>query len=240
MILPKLKDPKWQKILDKEFQEPYFQELMKTVQSEREAGFNIFPPQELVFNALDQTPFDQVKVVIVGQDPYHGPGQAMGLSFSVPDGVKLPPSLKNIFKELENDLGVSKPTSGNLTPWASQGVLLLNTTLTVREGAPLSHHGMGWERFTDFIIKSLCMKQEPIIFVLWGKKAEEKIKHVKDFVNTTQHVYLTAAHPSPFAAHSGFFGCKHFSKINQILIEKNTTPINWFISYTERDSKLGV
>lgn len=224
-FVPFLLEPSWQRVLQEELQKPYVLQLAAFLKMERESGAPIYPPEELVFNALTQTPFDQVRVVIVGQDPYHGPGQAHGLSFSVPAGVSPPPSLQNIFKELQQDLGIPIPSHGCLLKWAQQGVLLLNATLTVRNAEPLSHHKKGWEQFTDAIIREVARKKEPIIFVLWGKNALEKCTHVLKHAHNTTHTILTAAHPSPFSAHSGFFGCRHFSKINELLDK----PIDWSI-----------
>lgn len=217
--------PSWQKALEIELQKPYLAQLSAFVANER-VNQSVFPPKHLVFNAFHTTPYEKVKVVIVGQDPYHGPGQAHGLSFSVPLSVPPPPSLQNIFKEINSDLGLSIPASGCLLPWAEQGVMLLNATLTVRQGEPMSHHGRGWEQFTDAVISALCQREDPVIFVLWGKSAQEKCRNVKEIRNS-KHVILTAAHPSPFSARQGFFGCRHFSKINEILIQQNKEPINW-------------
>ena len=182
----------------------------------------VYPPENLVFNAFAHTPYDKVKVVIVGQDPYHGAGQAHGLSFSVPRGVKPPPSLKNIFLELNQDLHVPVPNHGCLEKWADQGVLLLNATLTVRAGEPKSHHDKGWERFTDAVIDILAERKDPIVFLLWGKSAQEKGQRLIG----THHAVLQAAHPSPYSA-TGFFGCRHFSKANALLQQWGKTPINW-------------
>jgi len=226
-FLPFVLESSWQKVLIDELKKPYLVHLAAFVKQERCLKNHVYPPEPLVFNALIQTPFDKARVVIMGQDPYHGPGQAHGLSFSVPKGIKAPPSLQNIFKELNQDLGLPIPSHGCLLRWAEQGVLLLNATLTVRESEPLSHHNRGWEQFTDAIIRELVKKKEPIIFVLWGKNALEKCKNVKELQENRQHTILTAAHPSPFSAHSGFFGCKHFSKINQILEKRGESPIDW-------------
>ena len=182
-------------------------------------------PQTIV-EKIAKTPFHQVKVVIVGQDPYHGKGQAHGLSFSVPEGIGQPPSLKNIFRELKEDLGISEPSTGCLTSWAEQGVLLLNATLTVRASEPKSHYGKGWERFTDAVISQLALREDPVIFVLWGASAQEKCKTVLQHINK-ERVVLTAAHPSPFSAYNGFFGCRHFSKINDHLKRWGKRPIDW-------------
>ena len=210
-------EPSWQKALQGELTKPHLLRLASFVKTERALGKKVYPPEHLVFNAFLQTPFDKVKVVIMGQDPYHGPGQAHGLSFSVAKGVKPPPSLQNIYKELHADIGMPIPNHGCLLHWAKQGVLLLNATLTVEEKEPLSHHKKGWEQFTNAVISAIAKRKEPVIFVLWGRNAQEKCLHVPELTNAKQHTILTAAHPSPFSAHSGFFGCKHFSKINEIL-----------------------
>lgn len=228
-FIPFILEPSWQKVLAQELQEPYLVHLSAFLKQERASKAAIYPPEELVFNALTHTPFDKVRVVIVGQDPYHGPGQAHGLSFSVPPGVPLPPSLKNIFKEMIEDVGITMPTHGCLFKWAQQGILLLNATLTVREETPLSHHKVGWERFTDAIIRELAKRKEPVIFVLWGKNASQKVELVQELKQNKQHFILTAAHPSPFSAHSGFFGCHHFSKINTILEREGLPKIEWQI-----------
>lgn len=226
-FLPFLLEPSWQKELLDELQKPYLLHLAAFVKDERAKGLHIYPPEELVFNAFQTTPFHKVKVAIMGQDPYHGPKQAHGLSFSVPQGVPAPPSLQNIFKELEQDLKIPIPSHGCLLKWAEQGVLLLNATLTVRESEPLSHHKRGWEQFTDACMRRLALRKEPVIFVLWGKNAIEKSKHVPELYQNKQHTILTAAHPSPFSAHSGFFGCRHFSKINNILEKLGQPLIDW-------------
>lgn len=214
----------WQKVLNDELAQPYIAQLAAFVEKERVIGANVYPPRDLVFNALNKTPFNQVKVVIVGQDPYHGPGQAHGLCFSVPIGIPPPPSLVNIFKEQMADLGISQPPHGCLLSWAEQGVLLLNATLTVRQGEPMSHHGKGWERFTDAVIGKLAARKESVIFVLWGKSAQEKCRNV---LQSGTHHILKAPHPSPLSAHQGFLGCRHFSKINALLQEQGKAPINW-------------
>lgn len=215
----------WNEALEDELNEPYISSLMAFVEKERSAGATVYPPNELIFNAFQRTPFDKVKVVIMGQDPYHNPGQAHGLCFSVPRGAQLPPSLQNIFKELNSDLQLEIPSHGCLTSWAEQGILLLNATLTVRQGEPMSHHGRGWERFTDAVIRKLIERKDPLIFVLWGKSAQEKCQFVK-----APHIVLKAPHPSPFSAYQGFFGCKHFSKINDILKSNNKKLIDWNIN----------
>lgn len=216
----------WHNVLKEEMAKPYIQELKVFLAKEQAEGKIIYPPEHQVFSALSQTPFDQVKVVIVGQDPYHGAGQAHGLSFSVQSGVKMPPSLKNIYQELGDDVGITFPKDGCLTKWAKQGVLLLNATLTVRAGEPRSHYGKGWERLTDAMIVKLAERKDPIVFILWGKSALEKCQHI---LHNSQHAVLTAPHPSPYSVHTGFFGCKHFSKANSYLEKWGKTPIDWSI-----------
>lgn len=215
----------WAVRLREESTKPYFQNLKLFLESERQAGVVVYPPEPLIFQAFLKTPFEAVKVVIVGQDPYHGHGQAHGLSFSVPPGTPLPPSLKNIFKELVADMGVPYPTEGCLNSWAEQGVLMLNATLTVRAGAPKSHHGQGWERFTDVVIQKLVEREEPLIFILWGKLAQEKY-HALIADKKHPHAVLMSAHPSPYSA-TQFFGCRHFSKANSFLIQWGKAPIHW-------------
>ena len=212
----------WKSVLSGEFNQPYFLAL-KDFLVEEKKKFRVFPPGSLIFNAFNHTPFEKVRVVFIGQDPYHGYGQAHGLCFSVPDGIARPPSLVNIFKELETDLGIPPPSHGNLEKWANQGVLLLNATLTVRENQAGSHQKRGWEPFTDAAIRQLSVKKEGVIFVLWGNFAIAK----KELIDTKRHPVLTAAHPSPFSAHNGFFGCRHFSKINEILRKQGKTEIDW-------------
>ncbi len=199
-----------------------FQKFLSIVEKEY-LSKEIFPPKNYVFNALKLTPYKNVKVVIMGQDPYHGVGEAHGLSFSVQEGIKVPPSLKNIYKELESDLGVPIRSSGDLTGWATQGVLLLNAVLTVIKDTPASHRNIGWERLTDYIIKVLNEKEEPIVFILWGNFAKAK----KEFITNPKHLILTSAHPSPYSANYGFFGSKPFSKTNEFLKENHIEPINW-------------
>lgn len=228
-FVPFMLEPSWQKVLAEELQKPYLVHLAAFLKQERAAKVAVYPSEELVFNAFTQTPFDKVRVVIMGQDPYHGYGQAHGLSFSVPKGTPLPPSLKNIFKELAQDLSVPPPFHGCLLNWAQQGVLLLNATLTVREDTPLSHHKIGWEQLTDAVIRELAKRKEPIIFVLWGKNAMQKCQNVRELNQNTQHTVLTAAHPSPLSAYNGFFGCHHFSKINALLEKQGESPIDWKI-----------
>ena len=218
----------WELRLFQELSHPYMIELASFLQKEYDEGQEIYPERKNIFSALELTPFEDVKVVIMGQDPYHGPNQAHGLSFSVRPGVRTPPSLQNIYKELHNDLQIPIPQTGCLTPWAKQGVLLLNATLTVRRANPLSHHNKGWEKFTDAIISHLAKEKENIVFILWGKNAQEKCLKFKDEI-ASKHLILTAAHPSPYAAHNGFFGCRHFSKTNQYLEEHGKEPIDWKI-----------
>jgi uracil-DNA glycosylase len=213
----------WKNVLKDEFKKPYFKNITEHLKTEKAQGKTIYPPGPLIFNAFDKTPFDKVKVVILGQDPYHGPKQAMGLSFSVPKGIPEPPSLVNIFKELQDDVGIPIPKDGDLTPWALQGVLLLNASLTVRAGEPMSHSKIGWHTFTNCIIRTLSEKKEHIVFLLWGKFAQEKM----ELINIKKHHVLKAAHPSPLSAHNGFFGCRHFSKTNTYLMKQNLDPIDW-------------
>jgi uracil-DNA glycosylase len=222
-------EPSWDAVLKDEYAKPYFVELAAFLKEERASGKKIFPQKGSVFHAFQKTPFEKVKVVIMGQDPYHGEGQAHGLSFSVPKGIKLPPSLQNIFKELFADLAVQLPPHGNLEKWTDEGVLLLNAILTVSEGAPLSHHKRGWEQFTDAAIRALAMREDPVIFLLWGRNAIDKCKNVRELEMRKLHTILTAPHPSPFSAYNGFFGCKHFSKVNEILVKLNKAPIDWKI-----------
>jgi uracil-DNA glycosylase len=220
-------EPSWQTILKDELSAPYFSELVAFLEKERAETVPIYPPQSLVFNAFAKTPFNKVRVVILGQDPYHNPGQAHGLSFSVPHGVPAPPSLQNIFKELHSDLGLPIPSHGCLDAWAEQGVFLLNATLTVSQNAPLSHHNRGWELLTDAVIKKLIESNRPLVFLLWGNSAQKKWKHFKD--NNPQHLVLLAPHPSPLSAYRGFLGCGHFSKTNGFLIKHGMKPIDWKI-----------
>lgn len=219
----------WAKVLADEFEKEYMKNLQKFLISESESKQTVYPPRDLIFNAFCQTSYDKVKVVIVGQDPYHGRGQAHGLSFSVPKEVIAPPSLKNIFQEQMSDVGIKMPLAGDLTPWAKQGVLLLNATLTVRESSPKSHYGKGWEIFTDRVIEILSKSKKPIVFLLWGRSAKEKLFNVFKNIENTHHLILTAAHPS-FYSVSGFFGSKHFSKTNEFLIKNNLKPIDWQIA----------
>lgn len=211
----------WADILKDEFQKPYMQNLQKFLKEER-SKFEIYPPKQNTFTAFKLTQFANTKVIILGQDPYHGSNQAHGLSFSVQNGVKPPPSLMNIFKELSSDIGCGIPNSGNLSKWAEQGVLLLNTTLTVRKGKPASHAGNGWEEFTSRVIKTLSEDKDKVIFILWGKHAQNK----KHLIDQSKHKIIESAHPSPFSAHKGFFGSKPFSKVNEFL----EIPIDWSLS----------
>ena len=215
-------DNTWKEALASEFDKPYFEQLVRFLHSEKAAGKTIYPPGSLIFNAFNLTPLPDVKVVIIGQDPYHGPGQAMGLSFSVPDGIPAPPSLKNIFQEIETDLGVRMSGRTSLEPWARQGVLLLNSVLTVEAGQPTSHSRIGWTEFTDAVIRTLSARREGLVFLLWGRFAQEK----SALIDTTKHHVLMAAHPSPLAR-GAFFGCRHFSKTNQILVSQGQEPIQW-------------
>ncbi|GAB1262096.1 uracil-DNA glycosylase [Aurantivibrio plasticivorans] len=219
-------DPTWLAVLEEEFKKPYMQVLKTFLLQEKQQGKIIYPPGDVIFNALDSTPFDQVKVVIIGQDPYHGPGQAHGLCFSVLPGVKFPPSLRNIYKELASDVGVTPPSHGCLQEWAEQGVLLLNATLTVEHSKAGSHQGKGWETFTDAIIHRLNEQREGLVFLLWGSYAQRK----GEFLNRDKHLVLEAPHPSPFSANRGFFGCKHFSKANQYLLDQGKQPVYWQVS----------
>ncbi|WP_194843759.1 uracil-DNA glycosylase [Candidatus Clavichlamydia salmonicola] len=221
--------PSWGHLLEDEWKKPYMEALRNFIQEEREGSVPIYPRSDQVFTAFKWTPFDKVKVVIVGQDPYHGPDQAHGLSFSVPEGCPTPPSLKNVFKELESDLGIKNSfKNGCLRSWSGQGVFLLNTVLTVKQFQPRAHYGKGWEIFTDKVIQLLCEREEPVIFVLWGRAAYEKCKYI-DTPEYSRHTVLTTSHPSPLSAYQGFFGCCHFSKINNILKKQNKVPINWKI-----------
>jgi uracil-DNA glycosylase len=212
----------WKEIMQDEFSKPYFSDLKEFLIIEK-AKYQIYPPGPLIFDAFNKTPFNEVKVVLLGQDPYHGPGQAHGLCFSVPDGVIFPPSLQNILTELKNDLGIPIPSSGNLTRWAKEGVLLLNATLTVRANQAGSHQGRGWETFTDAVIKKLSDKREKIVFLLWGKYAQNK----RPLIDTTKHYIIEAPHPSPLSAYRGFMGCRAFSKANKLLIESGLEQVDW-------------
>jgi uracil-DNA glycosylase len=213
----------WKKVLQAEFSKSYFENIVAFLKTERAQGKIIYPPGSLIFNAFDKTPFNKLKVLLLGQDPYHGQGQAMGLSFSVPKGIRQPPSLINIFKELHNDVGIPIPTTGDLTPWAAQGVMLLNAALTVRAGEPNSHAKIGWHQFTDAVIKKVSDEKEGIVFLLWGAFAHQK----QELIDQSKHHVLKAAHPSPFSADKGFFGCRHFSKTNEYLVKQKQQPIDW-------------
>lgn len=217
----------WKRVLKEEFDKTYMMQLATFLEREWSTGQQVFPPKHLIFNTFWATPFDAVRVVIVGQDPYHGHGQAHGLSFSVPEGVPVPPSLRNIYKELKDDVGIIPPNHGCLISWAKQGVLLLNATLTVRQGEPLSHHKQGWERFTDAAILKLAEREKPVIFVLWGRNAQEKCQSILSQKRTVPHLVLKAAHPSPFSARNGFFGSRPFSKINDQLKKWGEESIDW-------------
>jgi uracil-DNA glycosylase len=213
----------WKEVLKDEFTKDYFFQIVTFIKTEKAAGKIIYPPGSLMFNAFDKTPFDKVKVVLLGQDPYHNSGQAHGLSFSVPPGITKPPSLINIFKELQSDLGIPPSADGNLEKWATQGVLLLNASLTVRQNEPGSHSKIGWIEFTDAVIKKISEEKKGVIFLLWGRFAQDK----QVLIDETKHHVLKAAHPSPFSADKGFFGCKHFSKTNEFLMHEGLQPIDW-------------
>ncbi len=213
----------WKEVLKDDFKKPYFQQIINHIKTERAGGKIIYPPGSLIFNAFNTTPFLEVKVVILGQDPYHGVGQAMGLCFSVPKGIQVPPSLQNIFKELKADTGMLIPNHGDLTAWAKQGVLLLNATLTVREAEANSHALIGWQQFTDAVISKISNEKKGVVFLLWGKFAQQKVV----LINTQKHTVLTAAHPSPLSAHAGFLGCRHFNKTNKALMQQGLQPIDW-------------
>lgn len=214
----------WDEILADELKKPYYQELRQFLKKEYSTR-RIYPDMHDIFNSLKASSFEKTRVVIIGQDPYHGVGQAHGMCFSVKRGIEPPPSLKNIFRELESDVGFKIPGHGELTGWANQGVLLLNTVLTVREGSPNSHKGMGWEKFTDRVISELNRKETPIVFLLWGANARNKA----EIITNPLHRKLITVHPSPLSAYNGFFGCKHFSKCNEILISSGQKPIDWQI-----------
>jgi len=217
-------EPSWKNVLSEEFDKEYFIQL-KEFLAEEKKQFAIYPPGNLIFSAFNFTPFDQVKVVIVGQDPYHGTGQAHGLCFSVAHGITKPPSLVNIFKEIQTDLGFAQTSHGCLESWAKQGVFLLNAILTVRANTASSHQGKGWEKFTDSVIRTLSDKRQGLVFLLWGNYAKSK----ENLIDTSKHFVLKAAHPSPFSAYNGFFGCRHFSKTNEILMNQKIGPIDWRI-----------
>ena len=215
----------WRNALEDKFKKNYFKQIVEHIKTEKAQGKIIYPPGSLIFNAFEHSPVDKVKVVILGQDPYHGRGQAMGLSFSVPENVAPPPSLINIFKELHDDVGVPFPKTGDLTKWANEGVLLLNASLTVRAGEPMSHSKIGWHIFTDCVISKISERKEHVVFLLWGKFAQEKTA----LIDTKKHHILKAAHPSPLSASHGFFGCQHFSKTNTYLMKHGLDPIDWAI-----------
>lgn len=220
-------EPSWLKVLEGEFEKPYMKSLKSFLLEEKQQGFAVYPKNADIFNAFNHTPFDQVKVVILGQDPYHGQGQAHGLSFSVQKGIAIPPSLKNMYKELAEEFpGYIIPNHGNLTAWADQGVLLLNATLTVRAHEAGSHQNKGWETFTDHVISVLSAKRSGLVFLLWGRYAQQK----ESLIDTQKHFVLKAAHPSPFSAYNGFFGSNHFAKTNEILKKEGLTPIDWQIT----------
>lgn len=220
-------DVSWKYRLEEEFKKPYMRELEAFLEEEEREGQVVYPAYQMIFNAFCYTPFEATKVVVMGQDPYHGKGQAHGLSFSVEKGVAVPPSLLNIYKELESDVGGKAPEHGNLVDWAKQGVLLLNATLTVREGSPKSHYGKGWERFTDRVVRLLAERRDPLVFLLWGRSALEKIRHAASDVSDSPHLILKSPHPSPLSAYSGFFGCRHFSQTNIFLKKVGKEPIDW-------------
>lgn len=213
----------WKNVLKAEFSKSYFENIVAFLKTEKAQGKIIYPPGSLIFNAFEKTPFNKLKVLLLGQDPYHGQGQAMGLSFSVPKGIRQPPSLINIFKELHDDVGTPIPTTGDLTPWAEQGVMLLNAALTVRAGEPNSHAKTGWHQFTDAVIKKVSDEKEGIVFLLWGAFAHQK----QELIDQSKHHVLKAAHPSPYSADKGFFGCRHFSKTNEYLVKQKQQPIDW-------------
>jgi uracil-DNA glycosylase len=215
-------DPSWKKVLKAEFDKPYFQGIVDHIKTERKQGKVIYPPGSLIFQAFNTTPFDKVKAVILGQDPYHGQNQAHGLCFSVRKGTSPPPSLINIFKELRDDIGITIPSAGDLTKWATQGVFLLNASLTVRAGDPMSHARIGWATFTDEVIRKISEKKQHVVFILWGKFAQEK----RLLIDTKKHLILRAAHPSPLSV-TGFLGCRHFSLANEYLVQNGIDPIDW-------------
>jgi uracil-DNA glycosylase len=216
-------DETWKEVLKEEFKKPYFNTIVATLKQEKNAGKTIYPAGNLIFEAFNKTPFNKVKIVILGQDPYHGEGQANGLSFSVPESIPIPPSLRNIFKELQYDVFAKEPSHGNLQKWATQGILLLNASLTVEKSKPMSHSKIGWAIFTDHIIELISKEKKGIIFLLWGSFAQEKIK----LIDTTKHHVMVAPHPSPLSAYKGFIGCKHFSRTNELLVLQGKQKINW-------------
>lgn len=219
-------EPSWKAALSEEFDKPYFKNLISFIKEEKAEGKTIYPPGSLIFNAYNTTPLDDVKVVILGQDPYHNPGQAMGLSFSVPKGITVPPSLRNIYKELKTSVGVEKPNHGDLTKWAERGVFLLNSMLTVEKNNPGSHKRSGWQFFTDASIKAISDHREHVVFMLWGAFAKKKAA----FIDADKHLILSSAHPSPFAADKGFFGNDHFRLANDYLREHGREPVDWELS----------
>ena len=221
----------WKDLLKDEFSKTYFLQIASHLKTEKATNATVYPLGSLIFNAFEKTPFTDLKVVIIGQDPYHGPGQAHGLSFSVPDGVACPPSLQNIFKELNKDIGLPIPKAGNLTPWAEQGVLLLNASLTVRANEPASHAKIGWTQFTDAVIRKISDEKTGVVFLLWGRFAQEK----QGLIDETKHHVLKAAHPSPFSVEKGFYGCKHFSRTNELLMRDGFDPIDWSIDQVENE-----
>ena len=216
-------DPSWKEALAAEFAQPYFADIRQFILNEKQKGKRVYPPGSQIFNAFNLTPFDKVKVVILGQDPYHGVGQAHGLSFSVPPGIAQPPSLVNIFKELKSDLNIDAPPHGNLESWAKQGVLLLNAVLTVNESEAASHKNAGWEKYTDAVIKTISDRKEHVVFILWGRFAQNK----EALINATKHCIIKSAHPSPLSAYAGFFGSKPFSKTNEYLRANGIKEIDW-------------
>lgn len=222
-------DPSWLNVLGKEFDQPYMQQLKTFLQQQKNSGKVIYPPGSQWFSAFNDTPFDKVRVVILGQDPYHGPDQAHGLCFSVLPGVKVPPSLANIYKELASDLGIKQPNHGCLTSWAKQGVLLLNATLTVEQADAGSHQGKGWEQFTDQAIRAINDQSEAVVFLLWGSHAQKK----GAFIDQSRHLVLKSVHPSPLSAYRGFLGCKHFSATNSYLQQHGRQPIDWLLPSEE-------
>jgi len=223
VVSPKI-EASWKRVLQNQFDSQYFQDLKQFLLSERKSH-QVFPPGNRIFAAFDAVPFHEVKVVIIGQDPYHGPGQANGFCFSVNRGVTVPPSLKNIYKELYSDLNIPVPAHGDLSAWTEQGVLLLNAVLTVRARQPQSHQGRGWETFTDYAIRQLSEQRKNIVFLLWGRSAQNKIQ----LIDTNRHFVLKAAHPSPYSANKGFFGCRHFSKTNTLLQQTGQNPVDWTV-----------
>ena len=215
----------WKNVLANEFQQPYFAQIKAFLVAEKQAGKTIYPPGPLIFNAFNKTPFDAVKVVVLGQDPYHNPGEAMGLCFSVPQGIKIPPSLVNIYKEIKNSLGIAPPSHGDLTQWANQGVLLLNAMLTVEARKPASHQKIGWQTFTDAVIRIVSEQKTGVVFLLWGNFARTK----KTLIDQAKHVVLECAHPSPLAG-DAFQGCGHFARTNEILVKQGKTPVDWSLT----------